>query len=58
MALLAGLKATFLLGLDARLGIAVATPAKGGRSVLSSVLSVIDEIRFLENGNRSVPKKI
>ena len=30
---------------------------QGGRSVLGSVPSVIDEIWFLENGNRSVLKK-
>ena len=30
--------------------------SQGGRSVLGSVLSVIEEIRFLENGNRLVPK--
>ena len=33
-------------------------PGQGGHSVLGSISvpSVIDEIRFLENGNRSVPK--
>ena len=38
------------------LHLAEAIMIKGGRSVLGSVLSVIDEIRFLENGNRLVPK--
>ena len=31
--------------------------SQGGHSVLGSGPSVIDEIQFLENGSRSVPKK-
>ena len=34
----------------------ICAKGQGGRSVLGSVPSVIEEIRFLENGNRSVPK--